>query len=192
MRVNFSESAAPPTSSGTVMPAALRSPAVMAICWVLFTSSPERPMASGWCSWKACTSKSDGALIPRLITRYPLFARMISTRFLPMSCTSPFTVARITVPRVGGFRLLHEPLQMADGRLHGFRRLQHLRHNQLVVVEEPAHLGHPGHQRAVDDGQRRRALGELAIEVRDQAVPGPLDDVVGQALVERQVLRRAA
>ena len=47
----------------------------------------------------------------------------------------------------------------------------------------------PGHQRAVDDVERRRAFGALAVEVGDQAVLGAFDDVVRQALIERQIRR---
>ena len=84
-RVNFSESAAPPTSSGAVIPAVFKSVAVMTICCVLFTSSPESPIASGLCSRQARISASGGTLMPRFTTVYPLFERMISTRFLPIS-----------------------------------------------------------------------------------------------------------
>jgi hypothetical protein len=87
--------------------------------------------------------------------------------------------------RVG---LLHELLEVVDRGLHGLGRLQHLGHDQLVVVEQAAHFAHAGHQRPVDDVERRGALGALAVEVGDQAVLGAFDDVVGQALVERQVL----
>ena len=41
---------------------------------------------------------SPGCLIPRLTTLNPLFERIMSTRFLPMSWTSPFTVASTIVP----------------------------------------------------------------------------------------------
>src|SRR5271157_4915913 len=37
--------------------------------------------------------------MPRFTTSYPLFFKIISTRFFPISCTSPFTVASITFPR---------------------------------------------------------------------------------------------
>ena len=58
------------------------------------------PMASaGLRSW-AARMASTGCLMPRFSTSKPLLERMISTRFLPMSCTSPFTVARIARPLV--------------------------------------------------------------------------------------------
>ena len=83
--------------------------------------------------------------------------------------------------------LLHELLQVAYGRLHRFGGLQHLRHDQLIVVEQPADLVHPRHQRAVDHIEWRRALGELAVEIGDEAILAALDDVVREAFVERNV-----
>ena len=88
---------------------------------------------------------------------------------------------------LGGVGLLHELLEVTDGGFHGFRRLQHLGDDQFVVVEEAADFGHAGHQRAVDDIERRGAFGALAVEVGDQAVAGAFDDVVGEALVEREI-----
>ena len=114
---------------------------------------------------------------------------MISTRFLPMSWTSPFTVARTILPRVGVSALLHELLEMVHAGLHRFGRLQHFRDDQLVVVEEPPDFGHAGHQRAIDDVERRGAFRALAIQIGNQAVLGALNDVVGQPFVERQVRR---
>ena len=73
----------------------------MVTIWcALFTSSPDSPRMSGWCSFTASTSFSGGTLMPRFTTWKPLLARMISTRFLPMSWTSPFTVASTTLPRL--------------------------------------------------------------------------------------------
>src|SRR4026207_858502 len=98
---------------------------------------------------------------------------MISTRFLPMSCTSPLTVASTMLPRValsvrsmnrprwptaaltapagwgssagaaaGALRPLHELLQVAHRGLHGLGGLEHLGHDELIVVEEAADLFH--------------------------------------------------
>jgi hypothetical protein len=92
------------------------------------------------------------------------------------------------LPRARRIRLFHELLEVRYGSLHGFGRLQHLGHNQLIVIEQPPHFGHARHQRAIDDFERRCAFGALAVEIRDEAVLGAFDDVVGQALVERQVL----
>ncbi len=86
--------------------------------------------------------------------------------------------------------LLHELLQMIHRGLHGLRRLQHFRHDQLVVIEQPPYFAHAHHQRSVDDVERRRAFSQLQFQSRDQAVLGPFDDVVGQPLVERQIARQ--
>ncbi len=82
--------------------------------------------------------------------------------------------------RVG---LLHEGLEIANRRLHGLRRLEHLGHDELVVVEEAAHLVHAPHERTVDDVEGARLL-ELEVEIVQQAVARALDDVAGQPLVE--------
>ena len=80
-------------------------------------------------------------------------------------------------------------LEVIDRGLHGFGRLQHLGDDQLVVVEQPSDLRHAGHQRAVDDVERRGAFGTLAVEIVDQAFLRAFDDVIGQALIERQMRR---
>ena len=86
-----------------------------------------------------------------------------------MSWTSPFTVASTIVPRVAAADLLHERLQVVDGGLHRLRGLEHLGHDELVVVEEAADLVHAPHERAVDDVERGR-LPELRVEVLEQPV----------------------
>ncbi len=86
-------------------------------------------------------------------------------------------------PLVGALALLHEGLEVRDRRLHRLGRLQHLGHDQLVVVEEAAHLVHAGHERAVDDLEGLRLL-QLQVEVVDQAVFRSLDDVARQALIQ--------
>ena len=78
---------------------------------------------------------------------------------------------------------------MGDGGFHRLGGLQHLGHDQLIVVEQPPHLAHARHQRAIDDIERRRAFGALSLQVFDQPVARALNDVVRQPLVERQVRR---
>ena len=56
------------------------------------------PMASAPNSSTAATMSVIPILMPRFRTVYPLFVRMMSTRFLPMSWTSPLTVAKTMVP----------------------------------------------------------------------------------------------
>src|SRR5271166_2851332 len=118
---------------------------------------------------------SGGILMPRFTTSYPLLPRMISTRFLPMSWTSPLTVARTILPRaaVSAFSMncwrwfTDAFIASADCRTSAF--------------------GHPRHQRSVDDVERRRSFFQLQVEVGNQAVLGALNDVVGQPLIEWQV-----
>jgi hypothetical protein len=60
------------------------------------TRRPERPIASTPYSRAFPMIVSAGTLMPRLTTWYPLLERMMSTRFFPMSWTSPATVASRT------------------------------------------------------------------------------------------------
>ena len=151
-------------------------------------------MTSGWCSRTAWISCSDGTLMPRFTTSKPLLERMMSTRFLPMSWTSPLTVASSTLPRERPFRLLHVRLEMRHRGLHHLGALQHLGDDQLVVVEQAADLAHAVHQRAVDDVERRRpaVVFERQLQVVIEADLGALDDGARQALVEREVESRRA
>ena len=84
-------------------------------------------------------------------------------------------------------RFVHELFQVVHGRFHCLGRLQHLGDDQLVVVEQAAHLFHAVHQRTVNDVEGCQAFGALAFEVVDQPLFGALDDVVGQPFIERQV-----
>ena len=79
---------------------------------------------------------------------------------------------------------IHELLEVGDRRLHGLGALQHLGDDELVVVEEPADLGHAGHQGAVDHVERRRALGQLAVEVLAQPAAAAVHNIAGQPLVQ--------
>ena len=58
--------------------------------------SPLRATISALDSIAFCMIMSAGCLVPRSTTSNPLQRSNIATMFLPMSCTSPFTVARIT------------------------------------------------------------------------------------------------
>ncbi len=89
-------------------------------------------------------------------------------------------------PFGGGLRFLHERLQVRHRGLHRLGRLQHLRHDQLIVVEQAAHLIHPGHQGAVDDLERGGLL-ELGVQVVDQPVLRPFHDISGQALIQSEL-----
>ena len=86
--------------------------------------------------------------------------------------------------RVG---LFHELFEMVHGGLHGFGGLQHFGDDQFIGIEQAAHFGHSGHQRTVDDFERRDTFLALAIEVVDQSVFRAFENVIRQALVERQI-----
>src|SRR5664279_4269504 len=93
-------SAAPPSSTGnfSASPRAFISSRFSRITTVDFTSNPDIPIASALASSAADRIVEIGCLMPRFTTEYPLLDRMMSTRFLPMSCTSPLTVASTMVP----------------------------------------------------------------------------------------------
>ena len=93
-------SAAPPSSTGNCSesPSRFSSNRLSFITSVDFTSSPDMPMASALCATAASMMLPTGCLMPRFTTVYPLLVKMMSTRFLPMSWTSPFTVASTIVP----------------------------------------------------------------------------------------------
>ena len=114
--------------------------------------------------------------------------------FLPMSWTSPFTVASTALPRArggaaaGGLLGLHVRLEIGDGALHRARALHDLRQEHLPGSEEVAHHLHPGHQRALDHVERPvgalpRLLGVLLDEV---------DDAVHERVLEPLLDRRLA
>src|SRR5262249_15581949 len=86
----------------------------------------------------------------------------------------------------GGVALLHERLQVGHGGFHGLGALQNLGDDQLVVVEKAADLVHSGHERAIYDVQGS-SFFSLKLKIGDQSILASLDDIVRQALVEREV-----
>ena len=86
--------------------------------------------------------------------------------FLPMSWTSPLTVAIRILPAdlhalrlaVGVLLGLHVGQEMGHGLLHHAGGLHHLRQEHLARAEQVADDAHAGHQRAFDDVQRPRRL----------------------------------
>ena len=54
-------------------------------------------MASALCSWAERMITSPGCLIPRFTTLYPLLDKMMSTKFFPISWTSPWTTPITTL-----------------------------------------------------------------------------------------------
>ncbi len=169
------------------MPASRKSAAVVTICCALFTSKP---------------GEADRVRLVLAVRADQIFGRNFDAEIdhvVAVVLENDLDQILADVVHVAlhrgehhlgalfGVGLLHELFEMVDGGLHGFGGLQHFGDDQLVVVEKPADFGHPGHQRAVDDVERRDAFGALAIEIVDQAVFRAFDDVVGQALIERQI-----
>ncbi len=187
--VNFSESAAPPTSSGTRMPASRKSAAVVTICCALFTSRPERPIASGL----MLAVRADQIFGRHFDAQIDHVVAVVLQNDLDEIFAD---VVHVALHRGQNHlrALLHVSafsmncFEVADGGLHRFGGLQHFGDDQFVVVEEPADFGHAGHQRAVDDVERRGAFGELAVQIVDQAVFRAFENVVREALIERQIL----
>ncbi len=79
--------------------------------------------------------------------------------FLPMSCTSPFTVAMSTTAvragvRIRGAFLLHVGSQPRHRALHHSRALHHLRQEHFARAKQVADDLHAVHQRSFDDQER--------------------------------------
>ena len=78
--------------------------------------------------------------------------------FLPMSWTSPFTVASSILPRrrqaEAFFLFFHEGQQLGDGLLHHPRALDDLGQEHLARAEQVADDLHAVHQRPFDDLDR--------------------------------------
>ena len=186
-RVNFSESAAPPTSSGTRIPASRRS-----------RGGGDHLLRA----FHQQAGKADGVGLMLLVRADQIFGRnfdaeihhVVAVVFQDDLDEIFADVVDVALHRgenhlgaLFGVGFLHELLEMIDGGLHRFGGLQHFGDDQLVVVEQPADFGHSGHQRAVDDVERGHAFGELAIEIGDEAVLRAFEDVIRQALIERQI-----
>src|SRR5690348_13867581 len=89
----------------------------------------------------------------------------------------------------GRIRFFHELLKVVYGSLHSLGGLENFGNDQLIVVEQAPDFGHTGHERAIDDVERRNTFFQLEVNVRNKAVFGAFDDVVGETLVERKVSR---
>ena len=119
--------------------------------------------------------------------------------FFPMSWTSPFTVARRIFPRglhrPGRLLGLEVRRQDRDRLLHDAGALDDLREEHLPRAEEVADDVHPGHERPLDDGERRAELLERLERVGLDVVGDPLHEGVGEPLLDgarRARPRRAA
>ncbi len=102
--INSIFKAAPPSITGRLKPCLFSSSRFSFMTCVDFTSSPLMPRATPFRepfavsnSFSFSINSPMSALMPIFMTLKPLFVSMMSTRFLPTSCTSPFTVPRISV-----------------------------------------------------------------------------------------------
>ena len=111
--------------------------------------------------------------------------------FLPMSCTSPLTVAmtirafHLALPPLG-LGLLEKRLQVGDGLLHHPGALDHLGQEHLAGAEEIADGVHAVHQRPFDDGEGLTKADPRFFGVLDDVRVDPLDQGVGQPLRDRK------
>ncbi len=113
---------APPISSGVFSPRRSISEATCIISSRLGVMSPDNPMMSAFTSFAFARIFSQGTITPMSMTSKLLQASTMPTMFLPMSCTSPFTVARTMILVPGRPR-------RASGALHRRR---------LPVLTSPA------------------------------------------------------
>ena len=108
--------------------------------------------------------------------------------FLPMSWTSPLTVA-MTIrpfgsrPRPGSLLGLDERDEVGDGLLHDPGALDDLGQEHLAGAEQVADDVHAVHQRPLDDLDRAVGGEPRLLGVLDDEGVDALDERVGQALV---------
>ena len=119
--------------------------------------------------------------------------------FLPMSWTSPFTVARTILPfalelvascRSSAAPSLHERLQVGHRLLHGARALDDLRQKHLAGAEEIADDLHAVHQRPFDDVERPRVLLPRLFHVLLDEVDDAVHERVRQPRLDRGLAPR--
>ena len=175
---------APPISNGMSRPWRSISAASRHIWSRLGVISPETPIRSAFSSRAVSRICVAGTMTPRSITSKLLQRSTTPTMFLPMSCTSPFTVAVTILPEGFGrpparaLLLLDEGHEMGDRLLHHAGALDHLRQEHLAGAEEVADHVHAVHQRPLDHVER--AVGGAP------RLLGVVDDLIGDAVHERE------
>ena len=130
----------------------------------------------------------NGTMTPRSMTSKLLHCSTTPTMFLPMSWTSPLTVAMTILPLgrdVAVFSRLDVGQQVRDRLLHHARALHHLRQEHLAGAEQVADHVHAGHQRALDDLDRPRDLQARLLGVGDDELVHALDQRMLQPLLDR-------
>jgi hypothetical protein len=100
-----------------------------------------------------------------------LFERIVFTRFLPMSCTSPNTVASTTRPLETSADFSRYRSSWATAFFITSRALEHERQDQLAGAELVPDLFHGREQHRVQDNHRVLALDRLVDERLDARGP---------------------
>lgn len=119
---------------------------------------------------------------PMLMTSKLLHCNTTETIFLPISCTSPLTVAITTLPlgllSPEIFLCLDVRQQIGNRLLHHPCRLDHLWQKHLACAKQIPHYIHAVHERAFDHLDR---LASLAVDLLPDEL-GILDDVGADTL----------
>ena len=113
------EVVAPPMRRGIFMPSASIAFAMSTISSRDGVMRPERPQMSALCSLRASMILSLGHMTPMSITLKLLQPSTTATMFLPMSCTSPLTVAMRNTPALDASPL--PPLSLFSSSMKGIR-----------------------------------------------------------------------
>ena len=147
-------------------------------------------MMSALCSRAVSRICWHGTITPMFTTSKLLHCNTTVTMFLPMSCTSPLTVAITILPLgcvVAGaqFFRLDVGHQMRHRLLHHARRFHHLRQEHLAGAEQVADHVHAVHQRAFDHLDRELRLQARFFGVFDDVVGDAAHQRVGEALLHR-------
>ena len=144
------------------------------IMGMVVESRADRPRSPGRCSCTAAAKALGATSWPRSMTSKPAPCSMIPTSFLPMSCTSPFTVPSTILPRASAPQQVRA--QHLDARVHGPGGHDDLRHEELPRLEVHAHQLHARHQAGVQHRRRVQALF--------QALPGQGDHALRVPVIE--------
>ena len=140
-------------------------------------------------SLAALRMSCHGTITPRSMTSKPLHWRTTPTMFLPMSWTSPLTVAMTILPlglrRRSSLLRLDVGQQVGDRLLHHARRFHHLRQEHLARAEQVADHVHAVHQRALRSPRSAARLQARLLGVVDDEGVDALDQRMLQPLLDR-------
>ena len=152
-----------------------------------FTSRPLMPMASALTSVAFSTMSAIEILMPRLKHLVAVVGEDDVDEVLADVVDVALDGGQHDAALAAGLVLLHEGLEVGDGRLHGLGRLQHERQLHLAGGEQLADDLHAGEQHVVDDVERGQAAGHRSFEVVLEAVALAVDDALAQPLLDGPV-----